>query len=163
MKRNIIIVSALTVLLLAIIASCSFITPAPDFELFHNPIGWYVSSTTTQIPIDSILVVNTGQVDMYVINIDHEFRHNGTILYSYDDNENDYRLYCPAVSDSMQAENDSSYVIIYGSKYEFPASVWTAMDNNDWSEINMRVYITAEDAYGYGKATTKYFDYNLLR
>lgn len=158
MKRNIIIISVLTVLIVGIIASCSFITPAPDFELYFHTIGYQVNNTTTALYQDTMMVVNTGQVDMYVVDIDYDYMHDGTVIYNYDNNADDFKFLCEAISDSQQAAGDSSYVIIYSYDFAFPSEVWDAMSTNNWPEVNLRVYITADDAYGYGKSTTKYVD-----
>ncbi|MCK4523491.1 hypothetical protein KAU15_01065 [candidate division WOR-3 bacterium] len=160
MKKNSLLMLCI---MLITIASCAMITPAPDFVIDdYDPIGYYVDITTVSVPVLTVVMTNISSVDAYLTRIEMEYLHNDSRLYYWGGNNNDLRLSFPGAEWVNGEMTDKSTLTLYNYEFPFPTEVYDEMDKYQWSEVNMRVYITIEDIT-YGKETTKYFDYHIMK
>ncbi len=160
MKRNIIIVSLLSVIVLSIIASCSFITPAPELTIpFYTPVIANVNGMD-YFTIDTIYLKNVSTVDARLVEINCEYYHNAVLLHEWPDNVADFSVFIPGTPDTILDEaNPCNVVKLYNMPFPFPTEVQDSMALHDWTEVNCIIYFTVEDDYGYGKRFTTSINY----
>ncbi|MFO8061870.1 MAG: hypothetical protein R6U31_02970 [bacterium] len=155
MRRNMLILFGFIVVMIAV--GCSIITPNPDFEItFYDPLGFTIPSAESTIMLDTVRIVNKSTMPIVINGYFVEYYHNSTQLETWPGDGTEMSVRIPAVTDSMNAKGDSTYVELYNFPFPISQDVVDQVTTNDWEEIEMRVYYTAEDGYGYGKETTKY-------
>ncbi|MDY6787647.1 MAG: hypothetical protein SVK54_05945 [candidate division WOR-3 bacterium] len=162
MRRNMLILFGFIVIMIAV--SCAIMTPNPDFDItFYNRLGTSMPSVESTVRIDTIRIVNNSPMPIVINGFSVEYYHNTSQIGSWVGDGTEMSVQIPAMTDSMEALGDSAFVHLYAWDILVPQDVCDQFTNNSWEEIEMRVYFTAEDGYGYGKETTKDISLFLVR
>lgn len=149
-------------LLVLFVASCSTITPSPDFTVTELPkLATDVTAGTTEITIPPIIIENNTSVETVIYSSTYQYIKDGTIIAECDE--------FITMSALLPANKTVEGVLVKGELeltsflYPFPSEVWTAMIDNDWEGVTLRVFLTGRDNYGYNKTFTTSFDYGCVR
>lgn len=162
MRRNMLILFGFIVVLIAV--GCSIITPNPDFDItYYTEIGNIMPATETYYTLDTVRIVNKSPMPIVINGYFVEYYHNNTLLDSWPGDGGSISVRVEAYSDSMSANEDSTFANLYNFPLKISQDLCDQFTNNSWEEMEMRVYFTAEDGYGYGKETTKNISYFLFR
>lgn len=141
-----------------VLANCSFVTPAPDFEITSfDPIAFFISAPGTA-SFSSIEIKNTSSVDCRITRMRFEYLHSTTSLATYPETPYTYDVFIAGSNLEDMEEPLYNYGYLEGITLEVPQDVYDDMVSNEWDSVTLRTYITVEDNYGYGKTTEKYFD-----
>jgi len=155
---------AIIPLLVLFVASCSTITPSPDFTitwLSNNAAG--VGSTSTYVEISSIELVNNTSVETLVYRSTYQYLKNGDIIYeSPTDTFMSMNILIPA-NKTVAGEIIKGTISIDNTSFPFPADVWNMMVDNNWDGVTLRVFLHGKDNYGYNKTCSEFFDFGCVR
>jgi len=146
------------------LASCSTITPSPDFTVTYlSNNAWTVGVGVTYVPIDSIRVQNNTTVETMIYRTTYQYLKNGTIIYeSPTDTFMSMNIVLPATQTVDGVVYDGK-VTIAKIGFPFPTDVWDKMVENDWDGVTLRVFLHGRDNYGYNKTFTTSFDFGCIR
>lgn len=153
---------AIIPLLVLFVASCSTITPSPDFSVVELPtLATEVTAGTTDVSVPKVVIANNTSVETIIYSYTYQYVKDGTVLAECDD--------FVTMSALLPANTTLNGIVTKGEVeigpmyFPFPAEVWTAMVDNEWEGVTLRVSLTGRDNYGYNKTFTTSFDFGCFR
>ncbi len=141
-------------------AGCSFLTPSPDFTIVDTGtyIGWYAAPDVTYL-FDEINIRNNTDIDCRITEVRYDYLHEGNNLISLPNEPMTFDVLLAANNTKLETVGTATLLEV---PFFFPQSVYDRMVAEDWDNVTLRVYITVEDDYGYGKTTEKYIDVAII-
>jgi len=154
---------AVFTLLVLFLASCSTVTPSPDFsviELSNN--AYAVCSPTSFVEITKITVQNNTSVETMIYRSTYQYLKSGDIIYeSPTDTFMSMNILIPA-NTTVNGITTRGTVYIENTSFPFPSKVWDKMVDNDWDGVTLRIFLHGKDNYGYNKTFTTSFDFGVI-
>ena len=151
-------------LLVLFVASCSTITPSPDFTVYwlsNNAYG--VTAGTPFVEISQIDLINNTSVETLIYRSTYQYLKNGDIIY---ETPNDTFM---SMNILLPANTTNNGIVIKGeasianTAFPFPTEVWDLMVANEWDGVTLRVFLHGKDNYGYNKTCTESFDFGVIK
>lgn len=159
MKKTIFFLSVIL-----LITSCTLYVPTPDFTItWIDPLGSVITSTTTEVLINTIDVENNTSYEAILDRISYDYIYNGDVIYDGQDIWNIYALLPPTVIDTATGDPIKGKASIENIPIPVPASIYTYMDSRDIEGVTLRIYISGTDNINKTKRTTKYVDYGIAK
>ncbi|MGE3062111.1 MAG: hypothetical protein AB7T10_00540 [bacterium] len=151
------------VLLALFVASCSTITPNPDFSVtWLSNNGYAVGSDTSFVIIDELEIQNNAAVETVIYRSTYQYIKNGIIIY---DSPTDTFMSMNILLPANKSVGDSIVVgtaTIENLPFPLPDEVWDKMVENDWEGVTLRVFLHGKDNYGYNKTCSESFDFGVI-